>query len=153
MDEKEQQAAELVGDEIPGFVLWVIAFGVGLLFTAAFYITGLWLGKGTGIEEAWQGALIMGLIPGMVGGGTLTGLVYAIHDKWTVRALIVSLLGLGLPLAGVPPLFGVVNVGAVVVAPGATILGGLLVPALIRFVRGKGWGKIKGPKGSWEENF
>lgn len=159
MDEKsqlspeDQVVAELVGDDIPGGVLWVMAFLVGLLLTGSFYITGLWFAKGMGGEMDFRGVLLMGLIPGMVGGATLTGLVFAIHESWTRRAVVVSLILLGLPLALIPAVFGVLNVWAMVMAPLSVVAGALIVPGLILFVRRKGWGRVKGQKGSWEENF
>lgn len=151
---QEEAAARLVGSDEPApYLLWPIGYLVGLLLASAFFLTGLFLTVLMHWEESIAGGVFTGLIPGAVSGGVMTGLIHSIYPRWTGKAIGVALFGIAIPLVAVPFAFGLTSATAVAFAPVATVAAGLSVPSVVRLYRRKGWGKVKAPKGSWEDNF
>ncbi|MBL8069218.1 MAG: hypothetical protein JNM28_12275 [Armatimonadetes bacterium] len=152
--QEELAAARLIGtSEPPPYLLWPVAYLVGLLLAGSFFLTGLFLTFLMKWESTFAGGVFTGLLPGAVSGGVMTGLVYAVYPKWTGKAVGVSLFGIAVPLVAIPFAFGLTSAFAVAFAPLATVAAGLLIPKVIRRFRQKGVGKVKAPKGSWEDNF
>ncbi len=144
---------EEVLDEKPSFLLWVMGYIVSLLMAGAFFITGLFIAIGTGNKDTMMGGVLMGFIPGVIGGATYAGLVYAIYAKWAKRAVAVALFTVVIPLVTIPFFFGLMSGYAIFLAPLGTIIGGLGMPGIVWSYRKRGFGKVKAPAGSWEDNF
>lgn len=93
----------------------------------------------------------MGLIPGLVTSGLHAGMLFALSGR---RAKIwVPLLTLTLPIPGVLWLVGVGSPWATGLSLVGSLIGVWVGPALVAWYRRKGFGKVKGPKGSYEELF
>jgi|GEM_PF-6903314 len=156
MDSPEEQLSEKIEgvlEEKPSFLLWVMGYLVSTLMCGAFFITGLFFAIGTGNKETFVGGIAMGFIPGLVGGATFGGMVYAIYEKWAKKAVAVALFTIVIPLVAIPFAFGLVSGYSILLAPIGTIIGGLGMPGIVWAFRRRGFGKVKAPEGSWEDNF
>lgn len=150
--EAEAVVAQPIEEAAPYFI-WLLGFLVSALVAGAFFLTGLFLSTFMGWKGELAGGILTGLIPGAVSGGVMTGLVYSVYPKWTGKALGFSLFFIALPLVLVPFGFGLISGFSMALAPIATVLAGLGSPWIIRMYRKRGMGKLKTPKGSWEDNF
>ncbi|MFM9873187.1 MAG: hypothetical protein ACKVQS_06945, partial [Fimbriimonadaceae bacterium] len=105
MDTPESQIDEKISEELeekPSYLLWVMGFFVSALLAGAFFLAGLFIAVGTGNRETLLGGVAMGFIPGIVGGATFAGLVYAIYEKWAKKAVAVALFTIVIPLTVIP---------------------------------------------------
>lgn len=148
----DQKLSEVL-EEKPSGLLWVMGYFVSTLMAGAFFMTGLFMAVGSGNRETLMGGVLMGFVPGLVGGATFGGMVYAIYEKWARKAVVVALFTIVIPLIAIPFLFGLVSGYSMMLAPLGTIIGGLGMPGVVWAYRRRGLGKVKAPAGSWEDNF
>lgn len=156
MSEVDSPVADDIKDSIeeaPPFFIWLLGFLVSALVAGAFFLTGLFFSTMMGWKDQLIAGVFTGLIPGAVSGGVMTGLVYSVYPKWTGKALGFSLFFISLPLVAVPFAFGLTSGFAMALTPIASVFAGLLAPKLVAYYRKRGMGKVKSPKGSWEDNF
>ena len=157
-DEKAQsevsvQITEQIGEDFPPYLIWILGYFVSALVSGAFFLTGLFFSHLMELKGTFADGILTGFIPGLVSGGVMVGLVYSVHPRWTGKAIGLALFGISIPLILLPMVFGLTTAFAVVMAPLATVLAGLIAPKIVKTDRVKNMGRVKAPKGSWEDNF